>query len=180
MDDIKMSGHDDLDQSGSSGVWLEGSEQPRLDAHRQEEPTGRFLGKNTPSWTIFAFRSRKCSTQLRRRWLYQRVASLLLDVRWSTLEIGDDTYIIYYITNIFFVSNVISLLTNPAVSMWRLQINMTQITSTNQQFMVSSKIFRHDRTTVVGPTGEDEMCNFYMMYWVQGKDTIQPNTCFTR
>ena len=78
------------------------------------------------------------------------------------------------------LSNVISLLTNPAVSMWRLQINMTQITSTNQQFMVSSKISWHDRTTVVGPTGEDEMCNFYMMYWVQGKDTIQPNTCFTR
>ena len=42
MDDIKMSGHDDLDQSGSSGVWLEGSEQPRLDAYRQEEPTGWF------------------------------------------------------------------------------------------------------------------------------------------
>merc|ERR1711993_198051 len=37
-----------------------------------------------------------------------------------------------------------------------------------------------DRTTMVGPTGEDEMCNFYMMYWVEGKDTIQPNTCFTR
>merc|ERR1711971_1521134 len=37
-----------------------------------------------------------------------------------------------------------------------------------------------DRTTMVGPTGEDEMCNFYMMYWVDGKDTIQPNTCFTR
>lgn len=36
------------------------------------------------------------------------------------------------------------------------------------------------RTTMVGPTGEDEMCNFYMMYWVEGKDTIQPNTCFTR
>ena len=33
---------------------------------------------------------------------------------------------------------------------------------------------------MVGPTGEDEMCNFYMMYWVEGKDTIQPNTCFTR
>ena len=50
-----MSGHDDLDQSGSSGVWLEGSEQPRLDAHRQEEPTGRFwakihlLGQSSPS-----------------------------------------------------------------------------------------------------------------------------------
>ena len=71
MDDIKMSGHDNLDQSGSSGVWLEGSEQPRLDAHRQEEPTGWFYGKNTPSWTIFAFtfdcRCRKCSTQLRGR-----------------------------------------------------------------------------------------------------------------
>jgi len=37
-----------------------------------------------------------------------------------------------------------------------------------------------DRTTMVGPTGEDEMCNFYMMYWVDGKDTIEPNTCFTR
>ena len=33
---------------------------------------------------------------------------------------------------------------------------------------------------MVGPTGEDEMCNFYMMYWVDGKDTIEPNTCFTR
>merc|ERR1711936_1168179 len=36
------------------------------------------------------------------------------------------------------------------------------------------------RTTMVGPTGEDEMCNFYLMYWVEGKDTIQPNTCSTR
>jgi len=37
-----------------------------------------------------------------------------------------------------------------------------------------------DRVTEVGPTGEDEMCNFYLMYWVEGRDTIQPNTCFTR
>lgn len=37
-----------------------------------------------------------------------------------------------------------------------------------------------DRTTYVGPTNEDEMCNFYMMYWVKGKQPISPNTCFSR
>jgi len=37
-----------------------------------------------------------------------------------------------------------------------------------------------DRTTYVGATNEDEMCNFYMMYWVKGKMPISPNSCFTR
>ncbi len=30
-----------------------------------------------------------------------------------------------------------------------------------------SSFFR-DRITWVGATAEDEMCNFYMMYWVEG------------
>ena len=29
-------------------------------------------------------------------------------------------------------------------------------------------------------TNKDEMCNFYMMYWVEGKSPVTPNTCFTR
>jgi len=37
-----------------------------------------------------------------------------------------------------------------------------------------------DRTTYIGMTNKDEMCNFYMMYWVEGKSPVTPNTCFTR
>ena len=37
-----------------------------------------------------------------------------------------------------------------------------------------------DRVTYIGTTNEDEMCNFYIMYWVQGKKPMQKNTCFTR
>jgi peptidylglycine monooxygenase len=29
----------------------------------------------------------------------------------------------------------------------------------------------------IGSTGHDEMCNFYMMYWVDGDETLKDNTC---
>ena len=29
-----------------------------------------------------------------------------------------------------------------------------------------------DRITWVGSTAEDEMCNFYMMYWVEGNQVL--------
>ena len=35
------------------------------------------------------------------------------------------------------------------------------------------------RDIEVGATGEDEMCNFYMMYWVEGDRVLQDNTCFS-
>ena len=59
------------------------------------------------------------------------------------------------------------------------------LTKRNKDMFVSllfSPLFEclSPRVTEVGPTGEDEMCNFYLMYWVEGRDTIQPNTCFTR
>ncbi len=38
----------------------------------------------------------------------------------------------------------------------------------------------HDRTVYVGATGKDEMCNFYLMYWVDGGKPISPNTCMTQ
>ena len=36
-----------------------------------------------------------------------------------------------------------------------------------------------DRTTFVGPTKEDEMCNFYIMYWVEGDQPMKKHTCFS-
>lgn len=36
-----------------------------------------------------------------------------------------------------------------------------------------------DTTTWIGPTNMDEMCNFYIMYWVEGKKTVHPDVCFT-
>ncbi len=36
-----------------------------------------------------------------------------------------------------------------------------------------------DRTTAVGATNEDEMCNFYIMYWVEGPVPMDKGTCFT-
>lgn len=41
--------------------------------------------------------------------------------------------------------------------------------------MVSDRI----RTTKVGPTNKDEMCNFYVMYWVEGKEPLEQKYCFT-
>jgi peptidylglycine monooxygenase len=38
---------------------------------------------------------------------------------------------------------------------------------------------KSDRDVEVGPTGNDEMCNFYMMYWVEGQNTLSDNTCFS-
>merc|ERR1712055_827583 len=37
-----------------------------------------------------------------------------------------------------------------------------------------------DRVTYIGTTKEDEMCNFYLMYWVQGKKPMEKTSCFTR
>jgi len=36
-----------------------------------------------------------------------------------------------------------------------------------------------DRITYVGATNEDEMCNFYIMYWVDGAAPMEKSTCFT-
>ncbi|TKR93631.1 hypothetical protein L596_008047 [Steinernema carpocapsae] len=38
---------------------------------------------------------------------------------------------------------------------------------------------KEDRAIQIGPTGEDEMCNFYLMYWVDGDRTLRDNTCFS-
>uniref|UniRef100_A0A2I9LP74 peptidylglycine monooxygenase n=1 Tax=Centruroides hentzi TaxID=88313 RepID=A0A2I9LP74_9SCOR len=36
-----------------------------------------------------------------------------------------------------------------------------------------------DRVTSVGATAEDEMCNFYMMYYVNGNDILDEKYCFS-
>lgn len=35
-----------------------------------------------------------------------------------------------------------------------------------------------DRDTSIGPTGDDEMCNLYIMYYVNGDHLLQNNLCF--
>lgn len=34
-----------------------------------------------------------------------------------------------------------------------------------------------ERTVYVGATGDDEMCNFYVMYYVKGDKTLENNIC---
>lgn len=41
--------------------------------------------------------------------------------------------------------------------------------------MVSNR----NRVTQIGPTGDDEMCNFYLMYWVQGDKLPFQKYCFS-
>ncbi|KAL3123771.1 hypothetical protein niasHT_009984 [Heterodera trifolii] len=35
------------------------------------------------------------------------------------------------------------------------------------------------REIKIGPTGEDEMCNFYLMYWTENGQTLEQNMCFS-
>jgi len=36
-----------------------------------------------------------------------------------------------------------------------------------------------DRAIDIGPTGSDEMCNFYIMYWADADKILQDNTCYS-
>ena len=36
-----------------------------------------------------------------------------------------------------------------------------------------------DHAVSVGSTNEDEMCNFYMMYWVEGTEIMEQKSCFS-
>ncbi|VDN05819.1 unnamed protein product [Thelazia callipaeda] len=36
-----------------------------------------------------------------------------------------------------------------------------------------------DKEFVMGNTGDDEMCNYYLMYWVYGDNILRDNTCYS-
>jgi len=36
-----------------------------------------------------------------------------------------------------------------------------------------------DRVVSMGSSGDDEMCNFYIMYWAEGDRILRDNTCFS-
>ncbi len=36
-----------------------------------------------------------------------------------------------------------------------------------------------DHTVYIGPTGDDEMCNFYLLYWVKGRKLPRKNLCWS-
>jgi len=40
-------------------------------------------------------------------------------------------------------------------------------------------VSHRNRITWVGATAKDEMCNFYMMYWVEGQQKMKKERCFT-
>ena len=42
-----------------------------------------------------------------------------------------------------------------------------------------SQVNHHDHDVHVGQTNNDEMCNFYVMYWVKGKDVVDKRVCFS-
>jgi peptidylglycine monooxygenase len=48
-------------------------------------------------------------------------------------------------------------------------------------FVVSYFVQVNDRDTptAIGTTNNDEMCNFYMLYWVLGNHPVTPQTCFS-
>jgi len=37
----------------------------------------------------------------------------------------------------------------------------------------------HDHDVYIGQTNKDEMCNFYIMYWVKGKEVVDKRVCFS-
>ncbi|MFH4974792.1 hypothetical protein AB6A40_001501 [Gnathostoma spinigerum] len=38
---------------------------------------------------------------------------------------------------------------------------------------------KEDKAFIMGNTGEDEMCNYYLMYWVYGDNVLRDNTCYS-
>uniref|UniRef100_F1L4N0 peptidylglycine monooxygenase n=1 Tax=Ascaris suum TaxID=6253 RepID=F1L4N0_ASCSU len=48
--------------------------------------------------------------------------------------------------------------------------------------MVASRcvmVNKENKAFAMGNTGEDEMCNYYMMYWVYGDNVLKDNTCYS-
>ena len=36
-----------------------------------------------------------------------------------------------------------------------------------------------DHDVAIGPTSDDEMCNFYLLYWVSGRDLPEKRLCWS-
>ena len=47
---------------------------------------------------------------------------------------------------------------------------------TNIKFQVN----HHEHDVYIGATNKDEMCNFYVMYWVLGKESVDKRVCFSQ
>ena len=46
-------------------------------------------------------------------------------------------------------------------------------------YILHIQVNHRKRVTWIGATNNDEMCNFYIMYWVYGKQQVHPNICFS-
>lgn len=56
-------------------------------------------------------------------------------------------------------------------------ITINHILFISGNYSIEFPTFFFDKTTKFSSTGNDEMCNFYMMYWVEGDKLLEENTC---
>ncbi|VDM77285.1 unnamed protein product [Strongylus vulgaris] len=82
---------------------------------------------------------------------------------------------------------------NPQLPQMFAPVHNKTITVSQGQMLAARCIMKNDenRNVPMGQTGEDEMCNFYMMYWVDGDrpksasnrltllQVLQDNTCYS-
>merc|ERR1712024_182185 len=56
-----------------------------------------------------------------------------------------------------------------------------QLTFTKGDILAArcTMVNHHDHDVYVGQTNKDEMCNFYIMYWVKGKEVVDKRVCFS-
>ena len=45
---------------------------------------------------------------------------------------------------------------------------------------ISFQVNHNEHDVYIGQTNKDEMCNFYIMYWVLGKEPVDKRVCFSQ
>ncbi|RCN45921.1 copper type II ascorbate-dependent monooxygenase domain protein [Ancylostoma caninum] len=70
---------------------------------------------------------------------------------------------------------------NPQLPQMFAPVQNTSLVVRQGDMLAARCIMKNDEDRVIkmGPTGEDEMCNFYMMYWAEGDRVLKDNTCFS-
>jgi len=60
-------------------------------------------------------------------------------------------------------------------------INDAEMTFTKGDVLAArcTMVNHHPHDVYIGQTNKDEMCNFYVMYWVLGKEPVDQRVCFT-
>ncbi|CAJ0593508.1 unnamed protein product [Cylicocyclus nassatus] len=70
---------------------------------------------------------------------------------------------------------------NPQLPQIFAPVHNKTLTVSQGQMIAARCLMKNDenRNIPMGQTGADEMCNYYMMYWVDGDRVLQDNTCYS-